>query len=1319
MTSIPCPHCGRTLSIPDDAAGKNARCTKCKQVFRIPTPAPPEPEEPAGQPEPSGQERERPGNGEKRRRKKKKPAVYVEVDYPARLGILSFAWALVGWLLAALAPHLAFVPLVGVLNYALPSVTVGLIGANLYFAVRNLWRGAHPLCLLLVTGLQMALFTTLFFQLFAHLGADLYDVQGPTSAWQWVGFSLAHALRAWDVLDIIEAFSMKVQVIKHDGWLVAVFVILYHLVVDAFFLGVVWDVVERIKRDLLRDEGIRDLVRKVLITAFAVWLIAWVVIAFGVHHWSPIDVPLWFAENVLRVFDFADVMESFNLSLHGLPREGLTGTLTLFCRLWVAVGIGLLLGRKKKAADRRVATPPYVDAFPYWAGRAGILAAGLLVVLGAGLLWQAVLANPLPGLTAAAGGPSDDRAAAALGALRRMGPTAGAAIDELVKARPTASAATRDEITRTLGHLGTDAINPLAEIALREPEPAAKVAVESLGQIRPEAAPALVKVWSATPSEAVRRQAAAELGRFGSEAVPPLMNATTAANAEAHNHWFAELDRNWTLRGTSNKLAKAIQKMPDLIRQLKEDPDAATTIKVLEGLKECGSAAKAAMPLVLDRLQSRDPKVREKAAPVLVAIGPAATPELLRRLNFSADTLDGDVLGILSDARMWDEAALKDPAAVPALAKLVGRTTDISGGVRNAAIRALAQAGPTAKAAVPSLMALLVFHLPDQRALAREALGKIDPDWKNRPDNGRVILPLLPRLADLPPQEADELLAALGDLKESDADALIGVLTAGVRPSDEKKYRNAVFGVLDRLGPRRVAAVLPALTRMLSDPKAHFGARLRLVASLKNIAPDLGPDLVAAVMTVLGTDEEGMPFLRENYPKTKEYIDGLLRDREPKKRLAGVRAVNAIGAPAKDHLPLVIACLPDKNEGMQVNKRPVNSRMFIVETLNALDRDWARDPVAVKALMALVANINADFGQSRRQVLQILTDLGPAAKPLVPDLAKLLLAQDNSFDEDMRKLLDRIDPDWRKHPVIQEIVPELVKRLEKGAYVVADRALRHLGPAAVPELQKVLPGADPDFRKRIVAVLGTAGGAAKEAVPAVLKEVVNPKLSWEETRRLMASLASLDPDWASQSKVKELIPGLLAEVARQPSPAARYSIIATAIGAGAVPEAIKLLGSDKAEQRGAGLVALRDIGPAARDALPAVEKTLKDRDAQVRQTAVEAVSRIGRGSKDLLVVLAPSLFDENSNVQMAALGAMGTVDRDWRKAPQFKAVVALVLKNLSNADPKRRYTTLWVLEQIGPAEGVVPALEEMVKGEKDPRTLRQAQWLLDQRRRGQ
>src|SRR5581483_1081376 len=104
-----------------------------------------------------------------------------------------------------------------------------------------------------------------------HGGAELFDVDGPTYPWQWVIFSLAHALRASDVLDVIEAYGMKVQPIKHQSAFVAVFVIGYHVVIDVFVLGVLWAVVDRLKRRFLDDEVMFDLTRKVLTFAFVLW----------------------------------------------------------------------------------------------------------------------------------------------------------------------------------------------------------------------------------------------------------------------------------------------------------------------------------------------------------------------------------------------------------------------------------------------------------------------------------------------------------------------------------------------------------------------------------------------------------------------------------------------------------------------------------------------------------------------------------------------------------------------------------------------------------------------------------------------------------------------------------------------------------------------------------------------------------------------------------------------------------------------------------------------------------------------------------------
>src|SRR5262249_37996935 len=236
-----------------------------------------------------------------RKPRKKIPSVYVPPHFPRGLLVASFVWALVGWVIASHAPNLAFVPLIGVLHYLFPAVTVVLIAVNAYGALRNLWAGVHPLRLLVVTGLQIGLFTTLFYQLFAHVGAEHFEVGPSIRGWHFLLFSAAHALRAADILDGIEAFNLKIQMVKHNSALTAVFVIAYHAVVDTFILGMLWRVVDRVKHRLMKDDGIRDLVQKVAIATFVLWLLVWALFAFGIHRWHFTDIPLWFLENFLRV----------------------------------------------------------------------------------------------------------------------------------------------------------------------------------------------------------------------------------------------------------------------------------------------------------------------------------------------------------------------------------------------------------------------------------------------------------------------------------------------------------------------------------------------------------------------------------------------------------------------------------------------------------------------------------------------------------------------------------------------------------------------------------------------------------------------------------------------------------------------------------------------------------------------------------------------------------------------------------------------------------------------------------------------------------
>jgi predicted Zn finger-like uncharacterized protein len=77
--TIQCPHCQRSLNVPDEAAGKMVRCPACQEAFAVAqptptvTPAPPEPTAPAAawDKESSAERRQRDGEEKKKRKRKR------------------------------------------------------------------------------------------------------------------------------------------------------------------------------------------------------------------------------------------------------------------------------------------------------------------------------------------------------------------------------------------------------------------------------------------------------------------------------------------------------------------------------------------------------------------------------------------------------------------------------------------------------------------------------------------------------------------------------------------------------------------------------------------------------------------------------------------------------------------------------------------------------------------------------------------------------------------------------------------------------------------------------------------------------------------------------------------------------------------------------------------------------------------------------------------------------------------------------------------------------------------------------------------------
>jgi HEAT repeat protein len=1286
--------------------------------------------------------------GEKKKKsKQKQPTVFVPVKYPLWLGLASFTWAVVGWCIAAAAPLLVDVPLMGLWHYALPAVTVLLIAANLAFALRDLWAGAHVLRLMVVTGLQIALFTTLFFQLFQHVGSHLYDTDGTPSAWHWVFFSLAHVLRAGDVLDVIEAYALKVQTIKHDSALVAVFVIAYHAVVDLFFLGVLWDVVGRIQRKVMKNEQIRNATYTMLGVTYFVWLAAWVLTAFWLYPWSWIDIPLWFLENILRVFDFADVMESFNLRLHQLPREGLTGTLTFFCRLWIGLGIAFIAGRgrKKKEAFKRVVTPPDAAPVPFWATRFGVLAGMLVVVLAVGTAVQWLVGDPAPRLAAAVGGPSETRARSALAALQRMGPAAAGTIPTLLAARPNASEKVRDEITRTLGYVGPDAVDPLTDIAFREPGPAGVAAVEALGQVGDKDAPvALVRIWVGT-ADAVKEKAASQLRDFGTDAMPALMAGTTPANAREHYQWFGKLDRNWRLRSAPNETVRAMQHAADLIRELdtitkaeKFFPEDA--VRVLTELKGSGSAASEAVPgaLVLIRYQaSKDARaVRLAAQDVLEAVGPSVTPTLMARLD-APDFHSGEVehvLTLLGRPAMWAPALLEDPKTLPFLVKLLNRPD--SAPALMTTVRHLGTYGPAAKDAEPKLFTFLARGDKSFRDAVRATLTAVDPAWRKHPGLTAAIPDLLAGLPGLPAEESDELYGLFGDLPASSGEALVQAVRAPMQSyishgaatkEQAKRYREeleAVCKTLERLGPK-LAAATPAMRAWLQSMSGKNGRShtdtmvLRLMRAMAKIDPKGDVGTMEFAVAVASPDEV-RAVLKQAGPKAVPELRKLLADPAVSRRLLGLRIATELGPVVKDDavLDLLVGMMKEDlskslvaypaTVGMTPAAATIVTMQTVMRALNAVDPAWPARPGAAEAV---AARLPADEYASKETLDNLgsfyaeIGRFGPAARPLAVPIA-VRLATPGRLTDEARKALDALDPAWRDAPGLQKPIEYLVRLMYTTRDPLWLRTLVNLGSASAPAVGDAFRGIGRDTassydQDRVLEVLKAMGPSGRAAAPGVLKGMALANPPPVTAGNALDVLGSLHPEWKTDPALKDSRGRAVAALLRRCERDLAFFPLVGRCGPDAVPELVKQLAIKDVNWRTQTLTALLHANADAKAALPVVQKLLTDPETAVRRLAVGVVGNVSRGDPNMVPVVAPLLLDPQDLVRAQALDALNQLDPKWQTNPKFKPTLAQIIKALSDKNPRTRLMALYVVDVVGPAEGVVTELRKRMSVEND------------------
>lgn len=453
----------------------------------------------------------------------------------------------------------------------------------------------------------------------------------------------------------------------------------------------------------------------------------------------------------------------------------------------------------------------------------------------------------------------------------------------------------------------------------------------------------------------------------------------------------------------------------------------------------------------------------------------------------------------------------------------------------------------------------------------------------------------------------------------------------------------------------------------------------------------------------------------------------------------------------------------------------------LIECLDSGNKDVAREamrilgqlgPVAFKAVPRLLADARNKKAPLRVEAIRALGAIGPRARAAVPGLLEDLKDLRGPAVE-IVTALGGIGPD------AGAAVPAVRKSLDSGnvlLQIAAARSLGRIGPEARPALPKLvslvqeesmaspeaicaiclisegkqgldllvalLRGKSYQFRKTdwrrpdsdVLPVIWTLGPRARSIFPEV-KVLLRDKDAWvrqiayrvleriepRETDAIPVLLEAFREEhnqqrWADQNirmvtdllvkygrKNTEVVEALIQSL-NSPSFGERHhaTIALGNIGPSAkaaVPVLIRALRVPIPEIRSSAVDALGQVGPAARPAVPALLSLLKD-EPDLEFKAAQALGRIGPDAREAVPALRKALESKRPYLRLLAALALYRVDRRAREA------VPVLLQETANKHPFLQRAAIDALGELGAdARTALPRLKELRSDEKETTAL--------------
>lgn len=484
-------------------------------------------------------------------------------------------------------------------------------------------------------------------------------------------------------------------------------------------------------------------------------------------------------------------------------------------------------------------------------------------------------------------------------------------------------------------------------------------------------------------------------------------------------------------------------------------------------------------------------------------------------------------------------------------AERIQQLDDADPAVRQKAIAALKDLGPTADAAWPGLLKALKDRDDAIRQLAADVLDRM-------PLTEKMVGPLIPALED--ESSAVRIYAAAALLKLGPkAKSAAPALTRALKDPEVKvrKYAVQALGTMDHEG-ERIFPLLDALQD--TDPSVSQTAEYILDHTKTIRAEDIPELITRAKNGPPPVRRLAVKFLSLQGEQSKSALPVLFEhlmgdDVDVRRRAA--QAIHAIG-PEPSQAPLLIQRLADADEVI-VNQ--------VVMTLNRWERLEASNNAA---LVDVLKSAKLKGGR-----IAALEYLGRLATPDTAAISTVVL------------LLKDEDVDVRTKTIA---------------------FLGKMGPAAVEHraaLMTVMQDADPEVRRSAVQALGTLGPKAWDVVPALAR-----CLKDKDAKLRLAAIASLQ---SFGTDAKPAAPGLIELLGDKTCQESSRTVLLK-IGKRGVPALLEALESRKDFTIRLQVVGiLKELGPEAREAVPSLTKLAKqDMSAKMREEASAALRTIQR-----------------------------------------------------------------------------------------------------------